>query len=112
MEKITGRTDDMIILRGVNLFPTQIEEIVLRTPGLSPHFSLVLTSRGRLDELTVQVEARPDCPAERRAPAAAEVAMAVKDTVGVTVEVAVVDPETLPRSVGKLQRLMDKRDRS
>jgi phenylacetate-CoA ligase len=112
MEKITGRTDDMIILRGVNLFPTQIEEVVLRTPGLSPHFSLLLTSRGRLDHLTVQVEARPDCPAERRAPAAAEVAKAVKDTVGVTVDVAVVDPETLPRSVGKLQRLIDHRERA
>jgi phenylacetate-CoA ligase len=112
MEKITGRTDDMIILRGVNLFPTQIEEIVLGTPGLSPHFSLLLTTRGRLDHLTVQVEARPDCPSGRREPAAAEVARAVKDTVGVTVDVAVVDPETLPRSMGKLKRLVDNRDRS
>ncbi|MGY1604224.1 phenylacetate--CoA ligase PaaK [Geodermatophilus sp. SYSU D00815] len=111
MEKVTGRTDDMIILRGVNLFPTQIEEVVLRTPGLSPHFSLLLTTRGRMDHLTVQVEARPDCPAERRAPAADEVATGVKDTVGTTVEVVVVDPETLPRSVGKLQRLVDRRDR-
>jgi phenylacetate-CoA ligase len=112
MEKVTGRTDDMIILRGVNLFPTQIEEAVLRTDGLSPHFRLVLTTQGRLDRLTVEVEARPDCPAERREPAAAEVAGAVKDTVGVTVEVMVVDPETLPRSVGKLQRLLDQRERA
>jgi phenylacetate-CoA ligase len=112
MEKVTGRTDDMIILRGVNLFPTQVEEIVLRTPGLSPHFRLVLSTRGRLDALTVEVEARPDCPSERRLPAAAEVATAVKDTVGVSVEVTVVDPETLPRSVGKLQRLLDQRDRA
>jgi phenylacetate-CoA ligase len=112
MEKITGRTDDMIILRGVNLFPTQVEEIVLRTPGLSPHFSLVLTTRGRMDQLTVQVEARPDCPPERRAPAAAEVARGVKDAVGVSVGVEVVDPETLPRSVGKLQRLQDRRERA
>jgi phenylacetate-CoA ligase len=74
MEKITGRTDDMIILRGVNLFPTQIEEIVLRTPGLSPHFALELTTRGRLDHLIARVEARPDCPPDRRAAAAAEVA--------------------------------------
>jgi phenylacetate-CoA ligase len=66
MEKVTGRTDDMIILRGVNVFPTQIEEVVLRTPGLSPHFSLELTTRGRMDHLTVHVEARPDCPPERR----------------------------------------------
>ena len=112
MEKVTGRTDDMIILRGVNVFPTQIEEIVLQTPGLSPHFSLVLTTRGRMDHLTVEIEARPDCLAERREPAAREVATAVKDTVGVTVDVAVVDPDTLARSVGKLQRLRDERDRA
>jgi phenylacetate-CoA ligase len=111
MEKVTGRTDDMIILRGVNLFPTQIEEIVLRTPGLSPHFRLVLSTAGRLDRLTVEVEARPDCTRERREPAAAEVARAVKDTVGVSVDVAVVDPDSLPRSVGKLQRLLDNRTR-
>jgi phenylacetate-CoA ligase len=112
MQKVTGRTDDMIILRGVNLFPTQIEEVVLRTPGLSPHFSLLLTSRGRMDHLTVQVEARPDCPAERREPAAAEIRQTVKDTVGTTVDVVVVDPETLPRSVGKLKRLIDLRERT
>ena len=112
MEKVTGRTDDMIILRGVNVFPTQIEEVVLRTPGLSPHFSLELTTRGRMDHLTVHVEARPDCPPERRGPAAQEVGTAVKDTVGVSVDVDVVDPETLARSVGKLQRLFDLRERT
>jgi phenylacetate-CoA ligase len=112
MEKITGRTDDMIILRGVNLFPTQIEEIVLRTAGLSPHFGLELTTSGRLDHLAVRVEARPDCPPERRDPAAREVEMAVKDTVGVRVEVAVVDPGTLARSMGKLQRITDRRQRT
>ncbi|HEV7654627.1 MAG TPA: phenylacetate--CoA ligase PaaK [Mycobacteriales bacterium] len=111
MQKITGRTDDMIILRGVNLFPTQIEEIVLRTPGLSPHFNLILSTRGRMDHLTVQVEARPDCPPERRTPAAAEVAKGVKDTVGSSVDVTVVEPDTLPRSMGKLQRLLDQRVR-
>ena len=112
MEKVTGRTDDMVILRGVNLFPTQIEEVVLRTPGLSPHFALELLTRGRLDHLVVRVEARPDCPPERRDPAAAEVVQGVKDTVGTTVEVLVVDPETLPRSMGKLQRMTDRRDRT
>jgi phenylacetate-CoA ligase len=112
MEKVTGRTDDMIILRGVNLFPTQIEEIVLRTPGLSPHFALELTTRGRLDHLTARVEARPDCPAERRPAAAAEVAQAVKDTIGTGIDVLVVDPETLARSMGKLKRLYDNRERT
>jgi phenylacetate-CoA ligase len=111
MEKVTGRTDDMIILRGVNVFPTQIEEVVLRTPGLSPHFALELVSRGRMDHLVCRVEARPDCPPERREPAGAEVAKGVKDTVGSSIEVLVVDPETLPRSMGKLQRLTDSRDR-
>src|SRR3954470_20281883 len=110
MEKVTGRTDDMIILRGVNLFPTQIEEIVLRTPGLSPHFALELTTRGRMDHLTARVEARPDCTAEDRTIAAAAVTTGIKDTVGSSVEVQVVDPETLARSVGKLQRLTDHRD--
>jgi phenylacetate-CoA ligase len=109
MQKITGRSDDMIILRGVNVFPTQIEEIVLRTPGLSPHFQLVLTTEGRMDALTVRVEARPDAPAERRPDAAAELVRTVKDTVGVSVGCEVVDPETLERSLGKLQRLKDLR---
>ncbi|MFL6096543.1 MAG: AMP-binding protein, partial [Blastococcus sp.] len=111
MEKVTGRTDDMIILRGVNLFPTQIEEIVLRTPGLSPHFAMELTTRGRMDHLIVRIEARPDCAAERREPAGREVQKGVKDTVGTSVEVLVVDPDTLPRSVGKLQRLADNRNK-
>jgi phenylacetate-CoA ligase len=109
MQKITGRSDDMIILRGVNLFPTQIEEVVLRTPGLAPHFQLVLTTQGRMDALTVRVEARPDTPPERRAAAARELVRAVKDTVGVSVTCEVVEPDALERSVGKLQRLRDLR---
>ncbi len=112
MQKITGRTDDMIILRGVNLFPTQIEEIVLRTPGLSPHFALELVTRGRMDHLICRIEARPDSPAEGRTAAAAAVTKGIKDTVGSSIEVLVVDPETLPRSVGKLQRMTDNRTRA
>ncbi|MFF8830987.1 phenylacetate--CoA ligase PaaK [Streptomyces sp. NPDC015131] len=109
MEKITGRSDDMVILRGVNLFPTQIEEIVLRTPGLAPHFQLRLDRRGRLDALTVRVEARPDATGDIRAGAARALAAAVKDGVGVSIEVEVVDPETLERSVGKIRRVVDLR---
>ncbi|OKK03742.1 phenylacetate--CoA ligase [Streptomyces sp. CB03234] len=109
MERVTGRSDDMVILRGVNLFPTQIEEIVLRTPGLAPHFQLRLTREGRLDALTVRAEARADAGHEVRAEAARLVAEAVKDGIGVSVAVEVVDPETLERSVGKIRRIVDLR---
>ncbi|MGW9437719.1 phenylacetate--CoA ligase PaaK [Streptomyces sp. NPDC055607] len=110
MEKVTGRSDDMIILRGVNLFPTQIEEIVLRTPAVAPHFQLRLTREGRLDALTVRAEARADATAEQRAEAARTIAAAVKDGIGVSVGVEVVDPETLERSVGKIRRIVDLRE--
>ncbi|MFJ3633587.1 phenylacetate--CoA ligase PaaK [Streptomyces sp. NPDC090112] len=110
MEKITGRSDDMIILRGVNLYPTQIEEVLLRTPGLAPHFQLRLTREGRMDTLTVRVEARRDTEASGREAAAADVVRAVKDGIGVSVRVEVVDAETLERSVGKIKRLVDLRD--
>lgn len=109
MEKVTGRSDDMIILRGVNLYPTQVEEVLLRTPGLAPHFQLRLTQEGRLDALTVRVEARRETDAGRRGAAAAEVVRAVKEGIGVSVRVEVVDPETLERSVGKIKRLVDLR---
>ncbi len=112
MEKITGRSDDMIILRGVNLFPTQIEEIVLRTPGVAPHFQLRLTREGRLDSLTVRAEARADATTGERDTAAAAIAQAVKDGVGVSVRVEIVDPETLERSVGKIRRIVDERPRT
>ncbi|MDI3421200.1 phenylacetate--CoA ligase PaaK [Streptomyces luteolus] len=109
MEKITGRSDDMVILRGVNLFPTQVEEIVLRTPGVAPHFQLRLTREGRLDALTVRAEARTETSPEQRVEAARSIAAAVKDGVGVSVAVEIVDPETLERSVGKFRRIVDER---
>ena len=109
MEKVTGRSDDMVILRGVNLFPTQIEEIVLRTPGVAPHFQLRLTREGRLDALTVRAEARPDATPETREAAARAITTAVKDGIGVSVAVEIVDPESLERSVGKIRRIVDLR---
>jgi phenylacetate-CoA ligase len=111
MRKVTGRSDDMIILRGVNLFPTQIEEIVLRTPGVAPHFQLRLTREGRLDALTVRAEARPDAAPETREAAARSIAAAVKDAIGVSVGVEIVSPESLERSVGKIRRIVDLRQR-
>ncbi|MFF1547935.1 phenylacetate--CoA ligase PaaK [Streptomyces sp. NPDC058291] len=112
MRKVTGRSDDMVILRGVNLFPTQIEEIVLRTPALAPHFQLRLTRQGRLDSLTIRAEARPDATPADRDTAADAVAAAVKDHIGVSVRVEVVDPESLERSVGKIRRIVDERPRA
>ncbi|WIX79102.1 phenylacetate--CoA ligase [Amycolatopsis carbonis] len=112
MEKVTGRSDDLIILRGVNVFPTQIEEIVLRVDALSPHFQLVRSTRGRLDHLTVRVEARHDATTDARTAAAAVLIAGVKDGVGVTVGVEVVEPDTLERSVGKMRRVIDERDKT
>ncbi|GGQ18324.1 phenylacetate--CoA ligase PaaK [Streptomyces mutabilis] len=109
MQKVTGRCDDMIILRGVNVFPTQIEEIVLRTPGVAPHFQIRLTERGRMDHMTVRVEARPDAGPEQREDAARTIGQGVKDGVGVTVDVEIVEPETLERSLGKIRRVSDLR---
>jgi len=110
IEKITGRSDDLIILRGVNVFPTQIEEIVLRTAGLTPHFQLLLTREGRLDRLTVLTEAAPGLDASGRETAGAAVVRAVSDSIGVTVTAQVLDPGSLERSTGKLKRVIDKRE--
>jgi phenylacetate-CoA ligase len=109
MERITGRSDDMIIVRGVNVFPTQIERIVLGVPGLAPHFQLLLTRPDRMDEMTVLVEAAPGASAAARKEAGAAVVRAVKDSVGVTVGAEVVDPGSLERSTGKMRRVIDKR---
>ncbi|MFD9398542.1 phenylacetate--CoA ligase PaaK [Streptomyces sp. NPDC060011] len=109
MEKITGRSDDMVILRGVNLFPTQIEEIVLRTPGVAPHFQLRLTREGRMDALTVRAEARSGATPEQREAAARTIGRAIKDGIGVSADVEIVEPESLERSVGKLKRIVDLR---
>jgi phenylacetate-CoA ligase len=111
MEKITGRTDDMIILRGVNLFPTQIEELILRVPALAPHFQCVLRRPDRLDELTVRAERRADATVAEASEAAATLRGLVKSTIGVTVQVEVLDPDGVERSVGKMRRVIDERPR-
>ncbi|WP_328330909.1 phenylacetate--CoA ligase [Kribbella sp. NBC_00382] len=111
MEKITGRTDDMMIVRGVNVFPTQIEEQLLLVEGLTPHYLCVLTRPNRLDELTVQVEAAPDLPTSSYASAAMALSRRVKDRVGVTAKVDVLPPHALERSLGKAKRISDQRNR-
>jgi phenylacetate-CoA ligase len=101
----------MIILRGVNLFPTQIEELIMGIPALSPHFQLHLSQEGRMDQLAVHVEHRPGCPAPDAASAGAELTARVKNTIGVTVTASVLPPESIERSLGKMRRIVDHRPR-
>jgi phenylacetate-CoA ligase len=99
----------MIILRGVNLFPAQIEELILAAPSLSPHFQCVLERTGVLDSLTVLVERRPAATPEQGAEDGALLRRLVKNSIGVTVAVEVADPGTVERSAGKMRRTIDKR---
>ena len=109
MEKVTGRSDDMMIIRGVNVFPTQIEELVLARADLSGHYQIELTREGRMDSALVRVEARPDSLGVTDAGPA--LARAIKEQVGITAAVEVVAPGGIERSVGKARRVIDKRPR-
>ncbi|MFC5722979.1 phenylacetate--CoA ligase PaaK [Streptomyces gamaensis] len=109
IERITGRSDDLVIVRGVNVHPAQFEELVLAVPGISPHFRLRLTREGRMDHLTVRAEARPEATAGQRAAAVGEIGRRVKEEMGVTAGVEIVEPGSLERSVGKLGRVVDER---
>ncbi|WP_431932355.1 phenylacetate--CoA ligase PaaK [Micromonospora sp. RP3T] len=109
IEKIAGRTDDMMIVRGVNVFPTQIEELILRAPALSPHFQCVLDRQGRLDTLTVHVERRADAAVADAERAGAALVEQVKNTIGVSVAVRVIEPDGVERSMGKMRRIVDQR---
>jgi len=107
MEKVTGRSDDMMIVRGVNVFPTQIEEELMKVGALAPHYQIVLDRAERLDTMQILVEAsQPDVD---RGTAAAELAQLVKSNVGVSVNVDVADPGGVERSLGKAKRIVDKR---
>jgi phenylacetate-CoA ligase len=110
MEKITGRSDDMLIVRGVNVFPTQIEEEILKLDQLAPHYMIELSREGRLDTMTVHVECRAEAAHdEARATAARALDHAVKTMVGVTITTRVVDPGAIERSMGKAKRVVDRR---
>ncbi|MBW0002811.1 MAG: phenylacetate--CoA ligase [Hyphomicrobiales bacterium] len=110
MEKITGRSDDMMILRGVNVFPTQVEEELLKLDSLSAHYQIVLTRKGRLDEMEILVEARPHAASDdERTAAARRLKQSVKSFIGVTAKVTVAAPGTIERSLGKAKRVIDKR---
>jgi phenylacetate-CoA ligase len=109
MQKVTGRADDMMIVRGVNVFPTQVEEIILKDQRLAPHFLIELRRDGRLDSMTVIVEARTgvadgEWPACNR-----DLAHHIKNLIGVTAEIRTVQPGSVERSMGKAKRVNDLR---
>ena len=114
MAKITGRSDDMLIIRGVNVFPTQIEELLLKQPKLAPHYQLIVDKEGHLDGLSVSVEMRRefvgDSQSEQRQ-AASALEQAIKSYVGVSANVVVRPQGGIERSMGKAKRVIDKRPR-
>ena len=112
MEKITGRSDDMLIIRGVNVFPSQIEALVLEQPGLSPHYFLEVYQEGRLDTMDVLVELKPGATNTNRDQEAAALQQRIKDLVGVNTTVRVVDQGAIERSQGKARRVNDTRNKS
>jgi phenylacetate-CoA ligase len=111
MEKITGRSDDMMIVRGVNVFPTQIEELLLKQRALAPHYQIVLTKEGPLDVLTLNVEPCPESAPDSNALNTAKQALAydIKALIGVSAVVNVLGVNGIERSVGKARRVVDKR---
>ena len=111
IERITGRSDDMLIIRGVNVFPTQIEELILKQPELAPHYQLEVFRDGHLDSLVVRVEIASGYEGDGavRAAAAGALVYSVKGYVGISVRVEVCDPNQIPRSVAKAQRVIDRR---
>jgi len=109
IKRITGRNDDMLIIRGVNVYPSQIEAVLVGLPGIEPHYQLVVERRGSLDHLAIEVEAAPSLPAERYGAAAQEVRHHVKSMIGVTADVTMKRPGEVPRSQGKAVRVRDLR---
>ena len=110
MGRITGRSDDMIILRGVNLFPSQIEELALSIPALSPHFTLEITRPHRMDQMTVNIERREEVTVEVAEEGAKKLVHEIKTKIGSACSINVCEPGSLARSSGKLRRVYDLRE--
>ncbi|CAA7625370.1 phenylacetyl-CoA ligase [Candidatus Terasakiella magnetica] len=112
--KITGRSDDMLIIRGVNVFPTQIEELILKDYRLAPHYQLEVTRDGHLDSVAVNVEVRADQPFDDSALAAAakDLQHHIKSYIGISTKVTVLPPNSIERSMGKARRVIDKRPKA
>lgn len=112
MARITGRSDDMMIIRGVNVFPSQIEELILKTPGLAPHYEIELTRPDRLDQVSLQVEGRDQFMPEIAVSLECDLAHSIKTNIGTSMSVRVVAPGTLRRFEGKANRVIDHRPKS
>ena len=112
VEKITGRSDDMLIIRGVNLFPTQVEELIVKEAALAPHYQLEVTRPGALDELTIHVERAPDAGAQDGEAAGKRLAHDVKSLIGVSARVDIAAPGGIERSMGKARRVVDRRPKA
>jgi phenylacetate-CoA ligase len=110
IEKITGRSDDMMIIRGVNVFPTQIEELILRDAMLAPHYQVEITRPRTLDEMTVLVERAAAAGAVDAEAAGARLAERIKNLIGVSATVRVLQPAGIERSLGKAKRVVDRRN--
>jgi phenylacetate-CoA ligase len=100
MSRVLGRTDDMLIIRGVNVFPSEVERALLAIPELAPHYQLVVERPGHLDELTVQVEGKAEATSVRKQ---------LHSVLGLTAQVEIVEPGSIPRSEGKALRVLDRR---
>jgi len=111
IEKITGRSDDMLIIRGVNLFPTQVEELIVKEPALAPHYQLEVSRPGALDELTVHVERSPQAGSVDGEAAGRRLGQLIKNLIGISAAVHVASPGGIERSVGKAKRVVDRRPR-
>jgi phenylacetate-CoA ligase len=112
MAKITGRSDDMLIVRGVNLFPSQVEEQILRDPALSGHYVIEVSRTGALDDLLVRVEARAVLEGEAAGRSAAELGRRLKGMCGLSAVIDIASPGAVERSMGKARRVIDKRPKA
>lgn len=109
IDKITGRSDDMLIIRGVNVFPTQIEEQILKVPALAPHYEIVVTKNGNLDMVEVKVELAPEAAGTDETAVVKELSHHIKSYIGISTQITILGSGSIPRSEGKAKRVFDKR---
>jgi phenylacetate-CoA ligase len=109
MAKINGRSDDMLVIRGVNVFPSQIEEMICRCSGLAPHYEIEITRPNRLDEIRIVVEARAGLAESAKVAAAALLTAKLKDHIGISAQIHITACGSLPRSAGKAVHVRDRR---